>query len=415
MAGSGSFTLPIDQTVNTGASAFKITNQGTGSALQGASSNQFGIGITAGSTGDFGWGLNAFTDKAGAVSIRSVADLGQAFYGENANATNANTLMYLVNKGTGRTNHMQLANATSTASNLYIAGNQLGRQIEVYQTNAANTLPAVYISNAGTGTGLSVVSANTTGIAGATTAGVGVRGDATTGTGLIGYSTSGYGLNTSSISGTGIYTSSISGLALDVNGNLKIAGGNTTPGAGKVLTSDASGNATWQTQNQAPPQVGFRVYGVSAFATAGTPNNEFAHSTSKKVEFQTKSYDFTSDFSITGSSTATSSTSTYTIPVRGVYHFDAAVMSENNSVFAHLTQELRLQLNRNGTISTIAQTKTAPDILVGTTIQLSSDVFLEEDDVIWIEFQQNNLSFSSSLLSTSGIKSFFSGHLIYQR
>jgi len=35
------------------------------------------------------------------------------------------------------------------------------------------------------------------------------------------------------------------GAKLDVNGQIKIAGG--SPGAGKVLTSDASGLATWQT------------------------------------------------------------------------------------------------------------------------------------------------------------------------
>ncbi len=43
----------------------------------------------------------------------------------------------------------------------------------------------------------------------------------------------------------GIGTSTFGTESLNVNGTVKISGG--TPGAGKVLTSDASGNATWQT------------------------------------------------------------------------------------------------------------------------------------------------------------------------
>src|SRR6185436_17831803 len=89
----GRLTLPFSQTVNTATSAFQITNQGTGAAIEGSSSAQFGIGMTAKTTGEGGWGLFAFSNGAGSQSIRSYADNGTAFHVENNNPANTNTLM----------------------------------------------------------------------------------------------------------------------------------------------------------------------------------------------------------------------------------------------------------------------------------------------------------------------------------
>ncbi len=411
--GGGAFALPLDQTVNTAVPGLKITNQGTAAALHGASSNQLGVGITASVSGDFGWGLNAYSDKAGAVSVRSVAELGQAYYGENANAANTSTLMYLFNKGLGKTHHLQLANAASTASNLYIAGNHLGKQVEIWQTNASNTQPAVSISNSGTGAALYGSSTNGNGITGASGAGVAVRGDATSGTGVIAYSNTGTGLSAGTISGTGIYTNSISGLALNVNGNLKIAGGSTNPGAGKVLTSDATGNATWQTAATQTPHIAFRAYGVSNFETGGTPNNEIPNNEYKKVEFNTESYDLSGHFATTGNAASTPSTSRFTAPVRGVYHFDALIKTTDNFVFNHKYQNLRFRLSRNGNVNTAAENELYPDALDGTSISLSMDVFLEVGDQFWLEFQQFNQSFTAIDLETGGQSCFINGHLVF--
>lgn len=46
--------------------------------------------------------------------------------------------------------------------------------------------------------------------------------------------------------GIGVLAKSFSGTALSVDGKMKIAGNGMTPGVGKVLTSDAAGNATWE-------------------------------------------------------------------------------------------------------------------------------------------------------------------------
>jgi hypothetical protein len=181
-----------------------------------------------------------------------------------------------------------------------------------------------------------------------------------------------------------------------------------------VLTSqDANGNAVWAQPAVATPKVAFRAYGISSFETAGTPNNEIPHNTFKKVEFQTESYDTHGEFLTTGSSTATSTKSTFTAPIRGVYHFDAAVKSTDNLVFDHFLHELQLRLNRGGSVSTIGNVETSPEALDGTTIQISMDVFLEADDIVWLEFKHVNLSFTAITLETSGAKAFFSGHLIF--
>ncbi len=107
------------------------------------------------------------------------------------------------------------------------------------------------------------------------------------GTGPGGIGVEGYSLN----NGTGGYFSSTSGLALKtgtgnvemdgnvkIQGNLKIEGGN--PGIGKVLTSDASGNATW---SNAP--VGFYV---KTDDDQGIPNGGSSYT---KVFFSTASGD----------------------------------------------------------------------------------------------------------------------------
>ena len=129
----GGLTLPFSQTVNTATSALQVTNQGTGAAFEGISTAEFGTGITAKATGNASWGLFAFSNGAGSQSVRSYADNGTAFHGENNNPANTNTLMNLLNKGSGKTGSFQLANSSSTSPNVQIAGNHLGQQLKIYK------------------------------------------------------------------------------------------------------------------------------------------------------------------------------------------------------------------------------------------------------------------------------------------
>ena len=146
---------------------------------------------------------------------------------------------------------------------------------------------AVLIENSGTGVGIEATSTTGAAIIGTSNTGYGVKGvtntalglagvhgsyTGTAGTGVLGvshaantqgvYGTSkwycgksswcNYRAVLSSSLGTALYGNSTTGYALETNGKVKIAGGNTNPSAGAVLTSDANGNATWQQPIQHP-------------------------------------------------------------------------------------------------------------------------------------------------------------------
>jgi hypothetical protein len=76
--------------------------------------------------------------------------------------------------------------------------------------------------------------------------GIGVYGSqGGSGWGVYGFTPTGIGVYGNSTSGVGVYANSTSGNALQTAGKVQMTG--ISEGAGKVLTSDAAGNATWQT------------------------------------------------------------------------------------------------------------------------------------------------------------------------
>lgn len=238
--------------------------------------------------------------------------------------------------------------------------------------------------------------------------GVGVRGEASgTGTGVLGYSTSGTGISAGSISGTGIYTSSSSGLALNVNGNVKISGGNTNPGEGKVLTSDASGNAIWKTN-----RIAFRGFNIN------TNHTSVPDATPKKVYFAFENYDLGSGFiPYELSGTPPANASTFAIPVDGIYHFDVSLTLFLDNDYDPYT-EVSLKLDRAGNISTLAssygiESKNAIVIYDSKfyDLKISGDFLLFPGDKVYVEVYQNN-SGSKTASITTGNTSYFNGHLV---
>ena len=441
----GGLTLPFSQSVNTANAALQVTNQGTGAAIEGSSTAQFGIGMTAKTTGEGGWGLFAFSNGAGAQSIRSYADNGTAFHGENNNPANTNILMNLLNKGAAKTGSFQLSNTNSTSPNVQIAGNHLAEQLKIYQTNAANASAAVSIENSGTGTGLEATSTTGDGVVGTSNTGYGIKGvtntalgkagvhgqnNGTAGSGVVGVSNAAntqgvYGSSTNGIavralsdnyravqatsnSGTALYGSSTTGYALETNGKVKIAGGNTNPGAGKVLTSDASGNATWQDINSGP-SVGFKVSGL----IDGFP--EIADLTSTKVQFATQQYDLGSNFISISENGNPTEANVFHTPVNGLYHFDAKVSFGLKSVvLEHVDYTytvVELTINRNGAISTpLEMTDWVRNI--NTETLLSGDVLLNAGDKVYITVRQTNTFGFSMPIDGSSTETWFSGHLV---
>lgn len=381
----GSFTLPFDQTVNMSTPVFRIENNGTGNVLQ--------IGSLGGATG-----LNVYTNNG---------------FGINVNTTNNMGIL-----------------ATSQTSNA----------IHAFTNNPGNTIPTIRANNTGGGVGVHSSSTTNNGILSTTSAvgfagvrgeasvngsnglygtntstnGVGVRGEASgTGTGVIGYSTNGTGMSAGSIAGTGLYANSISGLALNVNGNVKIAGGNTTPGEGKVLTSDANGNATWQAA-QTTPKIAFRAAGVADAIglTNSIASSQFISPIYSKVEFKAIGYDFGNGYT-PFNGTETGNTSTYVIPVRGLYHFDASINFVPALVFDYTDIEIAIMLVRDGTTSMLLRKGSYVSSLDNTSVAVSGDVTLLAGDKVYVAVRQANISSLPSLMNDSYDQNFFNGHLVF--
>ncbi|QNA45273.1 C1q-like domain-containing protein [Lacibacter sediminis] len=433
-AGGGSLTLPFSQSVNMATSPFLLTNQGTGAAIEGSSTAQFGIGMTAKTTGDGGWGLYAFSNGAGAKSINSFADNGTAFHGENNNPANTNTLMNLFNKGAGKTGSFQLANSSSTSANVQIAGNHLGEQLKIYQTNAANTSPAVSIENAGSGTGVEVISTTGYAVKGVTNTATGFAGvhgsnNGTAGSGVIGVShapntqgvygnsSSGIGVRGLSNSGTALYGNSSTGYALETNGKIKIAGGNTNPSAGAVLTSDATGNATWQTPAAVTPKIAFRAAGIADPTNVdnmipSSPPAPESYVIRKKVDFAALSYDFGGVYTLYNGSNE-STASKFTVPMTGLYHFDAQFEFLFAVTFDYREIEISLMVQRGAETFEMARGGSYINSVDNTIASVSTDLTLLAGDKVYVAARQNNLSSLPSAFVSQVNSNFFSGHLVF--
>lgn len=344
----GSFTLPFEANVNTAGTAFKIVNGTT--AIEGSSiSNSAISGYSENGQGLFGNSTNGF----GVLATSTQATAIRAY------SSNKNPTIYATNSFSGGT-------AIEGNSSTYFG----------------------VVGRSG-GTGLS-------GIYGTSTSdiGVGVWGDHTTGTGVAGTTNSGIGVSaiSNSSNGTALKASSNSGTALDVSGKVKIAGGNTSPGSGKVLTSDASGNATWK------GPIAFRVTDL-AYETA--PDAMML-----RPLFSYESYDIGNAFDL--------ATSSFTVPEKGLYHFDVAIgwkFGEYSNVRMYLIRE------RNGVPTKIAfnhfdftyeylwDAYETPVVN-----QISTTLLLEPGDKIYSEIYQHNFSKETRKLVTYNC--YFNGHLI---
>lgn len=230
-------------------------------------------------------------------------------------------------------------------------------------------------------------SINGTGVKGLSngTNAIGVYGESVNGTGVKGYGSDAGSVAVfgSSLSGTGVKAYSFTGKALEVVGDVRISGGAIAPSDGAVLTSDASGNASWKNV-----RVAFGARGI---------NNSYQlmpHNVFQKVEFLVEDYDLNGNF-IPTSGTSTSNTSVFTVPVSGVYHIDTRlVVWLSSSITAMDFAQIRIQRLRAGTTSTLLR---ARGYVNTSTLsndvsepEISSDVHLLTGDKIWIEIRQAN-------------------------
>lgn len=221
---------------------------------------------------------------------------------------------------------MHANSSTYAGSSTFAGSSTYTDSLSLPYTGNDNTINSFVVNNYYNGAGIAIKgtsftnNANAIGVYGVVpignTAGTGVRGQAFNngGIALEGVNTGG-GIavrgKATGATGVAVYAenTNASGKALDVNGNVKIAGGNTNPSAGAVLTSDASGNAIWK-----KTKIGFVGYRSNL--------QNISHNSETTLALD-EVYDGNGDFN---PNSASFNPNTFTAPVTGLYHFSAKTL-----------------------------------------------------------------------------------------
>jgi len=186
--------------------------------------------------------------------VKTQSDAGPLIGITNSGAGDA---LQGINTGTGRGGFFQINNAANTAAALSATTNGVGNAGLFQNTNAANLADALNVSTNGGATSWAIRATST----GAQGAGIFNYNNATGTANALRVLSSGTGF------AVNITSSNATPLALRTAGGLQLTG--ISEGANKVLTSDASGNATWQAL---PATGGVTGTGTLNFLSKWTPN-----------------------------------------------------------------------------------------------------------------------------------------------
>ena len=170
---------------------------------------------------------------------------------------------------------------------------------------------------------------------------------------------------------------------LDVAGTFKLA--DATQGADKVLTSDASGNASWQNGSRNT------AFHVNSNVPVSGPNNGNA-----LIPFAVEEFDDGNDFA----------GNAFTAPTAGVYHFEATVTW---NAFLNNTSYQFVRLFKNGSIFKDKMGPTHTNISAN---HISTTVKLAAGDVITVQVFQNSGAPVNTYTSGSQF-TYFSGYRVY--
>ncbi|WP_026630194.1 hypothetical protein [Dyadobacter alkalitolerans] len=303
------------------------------------------------------------------ISLQSLTD--------NATIPNPATalLIYNTNAGLGKAGFYYNAGTPGNPSWTGLSGG--GLTFPSLNTTSLNGA-AFYLENG---------ALNTDAIAIQSTAnyGIGIHGSTFFGKGVVGHTFQ---------NGVGVLASSatVNAMALDVSGRMRIAGPGQNPGAGKVLTSDGSGFATWQNSVNSDV-VTFAASGVAGGGSVNIPAN-----TKVKVAFANEEYDLSGNYNDLNQSPH----STFIAPQKGIYNFNATVAWSTSGV----NSTLFLFRTRNGDVTEIR----AAAVENSSNMSITTDVALEVGDQIDLRVQQYNLP--TAKLAFNNTHVYFTGRLV---
>ena len=176
---------------------------------------------------------------------------------------------------------------------------------------------------------------------------------------------------------------------LDVNGSIRLRAG--LPVKGSILTSeDGSGNATWESP------VAFLARGVETTNSA----NVIPSVTDKVVLFNSETYDLGSDFNL--------SNGTFTAPITGIYHFDAALLWNNPG--ANTGYVAVSLLNQNNSV--IATSRVAAVNSTDVTTLISTTIRLTTGSTVRVAAYQAVQGGVNETLETDSRVAWFNGYLV---
>ncbi len=191
---------------------------------------------------------------------------------------------------------------------------------------------------------------------------------------------------------------------LDVDGTLRIRGGD--PGAGKVLTSNANGTASWAVPATPTIMDSIRKSAFLVLVTDGTLTSLPSGPTMTTIPYAVDWYSQTFD-----NGDNVSSAGVYTAPSAGGYHFEWSLyIASTNGVIAAQNGNIFIEIWRNGAFFNHWITKAKAGEELPNFFSGSIDIKLSAGDEV--EMKIGHFT-GSTWNTTSFSRSTFSGHRVY--
>ena len=144
------------------------------------------------------------------------------------------------------------------------------------------------------------------------------------------------------------------------------------------MTSDASGNATWQAP-ATTQKVAFYVSGPAQGGLQNLPNGSWY-----KLHCATEEYDPGNNYKLYSETPS----STFIAPAAGLYQFQASASTHNDGG-SGLSLAMRIMLKRNGVNTELADNYSGGDGEFSFTLitELSRIIYLNAGEQIWVELR----------------------------